>query len=151
MCTSFQPGTDALACEYCKSIFFPEQDDDGVRVSDEAEDRQCPLCNVALWNATLAGIQMFSCKKCRGMLIPMGPFADLVDQLRSAEQDSDPLLPADPSQLSRRIDCPQCHHRMDTHFYAGPGHVVIDSCDNCRLIWLDQGEIKRIARAPEMS
>jgi hypothetical protein len=38
---------------------------------------------------------------------------------------------------------------MDTHFYGGPGNVVIDSCENCCLTWLDGGELKRIATAPE--
>jgi hypothetical protein len=38
---------------------------------------------------------------------------------------------------------------MDTHFYAGPGNVVIDSCENCCLTWLDGGELTRIAAAPE--
>jgi hypothetical protein len=38
---------------------------------------------------------------------------------------------------------------MDAHFYAGPGHVIIDSCENCCLIWLDGGELMRIVQAPE--
>ena len=58
--------------------------------------------------------------------------------------------PADGSDLRRKIDCPQCRHRMDTHFYAGPGNVVIDSCENCSLIWLDRGELMHIVRAPGM-
>jgi len=38
---------------------------------------------------------------------------------------------------------------METHFYAGPGNVVMDSCENCELIWLDRGELMHIARAPD--
>jgi Zn-finger nucleic acid-binding protein len=38
---------------------------------------------------------------------------------------------------------------MDTHFYAGPGNVIVDSCDGCSLIWLDRGELTRIAHAPD--
>jgi Zn-finger nucleic acid-binding protein len=38
---------------------------------------------------------------------------------------------------------------MDTHYYAGPGNVVIDSCSRCCLNWFDYGELRRIASAPE--
>ncbi|MGD0548268.1 MAG: hypothetical protein ABR991_10645, partial [Terracidiphilus sp.] len=37
--------------------------------------------------------------------------------------------------------------RMDAHFYGGPGNVVIDSCEECCVIWLDRGEARRIARS----
>ncbi len=38
---------------------------------------------------------------------------------------------------------------MDTHSYAGPGNVIVDSCGTCFLIWLDRGELTRIAHAPD--
>jgi Zn-finger nucleic acid-binding protein len=38
---------------------------------------------------------------------------------------------------------------MDTHSYAGPGNVIVDSCGDCFLIWLDRGELTRIAHAPD--
>jgi len=38
---------------------------------------------------------------------------------------------------------------MEAHLYAGPGNVVIDSCEECDLIWLDRGEAKRIASAAD--
>ncbi len=47
------------------------------------------------------------------------------------------------------VDCPQCHGRMDAHFYCGPGNVVVDSCDQCFLVWMDRGKLKHIASAPD--
>ena len=38
---------------------------------------------------------------------------------------------------------------MDAHYYAGPGNVIVDSCEDCCLIWLDRGELMRIAHAPD--
>ena len=49
------------------------------------------------------------------------------------------------------LNCPHCHQHMDTHFYNGPGNVIIDDCDTCELNWLDHGELMRIARAPDYS
>ena len=37
---------------------------------------------------------------------------------------------------------------MDTHYYGGPGNVIIDACDRCDLNWLDAGELMRIVLAP---
>ena len=38
---------------------------------------------------------------------------------------------------------------MDTHYYAGPGNIVIDDCASCELNWLDAGELMAIVRAPD--
>jgi Zn-finger nucleic acid-binding protein len=38
---------------------------------------------------------------------------------------------------------------MDTHYYAGPGNIVIDDCPSCELNWLDAGELMTIVRAPD--
>ena len=34
-------------------------------------------------------------------------------------------------------------------FYGGPGNVVIDTCERCLVNWLDPGELRRIAIAPD--
>ena len=38
---------------------------------------------------------------------------------------------------------------METHFYNGPGNVIIDDCEHCELNWLDTGELMRVVRAPD--
>jgi len=37
---------------------------------------------------------------------------------------------------------------MSTHPYAGPGVIVVDTCDQCLMIWLDYGELARVVNAP---
>jgi Zn-finger nucleic acid-binding protein len=37
---------------------------------------------------------------------------------------------------------------MLSHFYGGPGNIVLDTCEGCQVNWLDPGELQRIARAP---
>ena len=52
------------------------------------------------------------------------------------------------------MNCPSCggpmdvDSLMDPHPYLGPGSVVIDSCRNCHLVWLDYNELNRIIGAP---
>ncbi|MBI3281874.1 MAG: zf-TFIIB domain-containing protein, partial [Acidobacteria bacterium] len=55
---------------------------------------------------------------------------------------------ASPSELDRRIRCPKCLADMDTHWYAGPGNIVIDNCPRCELNWLDHAELARIVGTP---
>lgn len=83
------------------------------------------------------------------MLIPMQALEALADELRTGQGSE--VVPTVPGkdELQRKINCPQCHHPLDAHFYAGPGNAVIDSCENCSLIWLDRGVLMRIAHAPD--
>jgi Zn-finger nucleic acid-binding protein len=142
---------DHLKCDYCKSIFFPEKNDEGVSVLAVASDESCPVCAIPLMHAALAKIRIRYCTKCRGMLIPMGTFMALVEELREGDPGTMIAPTPDTHDLQRKIYCPHCHRHMDTHFYNGPGNVIIDDCDNCELNWLDHGELMRIVRAPDYS
>jgi Zn-finger nucleic acid-binding protein len=144
-----KPDEDSYTCDYCHSAYLPEKDDDGVRVLGEQSTEPCPVCAVPLVNAAIAKIRILYCSKCHGMLIPMAEFQVLVDELVSVQTGSMPQPAADATDLDRKIDCPQCGHRMDTHRYAGRGNVVIDSCEDCSLNWLDRGELMHIVHAPD--
>jgi hypothetical protein len=79
----------------------------------------------------------------------MNELIPVLDQMRS--EDAKPAVqnPPDRGDLKRVVQCPRCNRRMDTHFYAGPGNVIVDTCDDCSLLWLDRGELTRIAHAPD--
>ncbi|HKW96720.1 MAG TPA: zf-TFIIB domain-containing protein [Bryobacteraceae bacterium] len=137
-------------CDFCNNVFFPEKNDDGVRVLGEPAALNCPVCAIPLVHAAMEGWRILYCNRCRGMLISMDIFIELTHVLhdRSGVTGAVPR-PPDPKDLQRRTNCPQCHHQMDTHYYAGPGNVIIDDCSNCHLNWLDYGELRRIVRSPD--
>lgn len=141
---------DSAACEYCHSIYVPEEDEDGVRVIGDVSPLACPVCSVPLVKAALADQEVTYCKSCRGVLISMHIFPGLLDELRARREGHARVqTPLDRKAFDRHLDCPQCHQHLDTHTYDGPGNVVIDSCSKCDLIWLDYGEMSRIVRAPD--
>jgi len=142
---------DCLKCDYCKSIYFPSKGDDGVAVLGVPAEEACPVCAIPLVHAAMAKIRILYCTHCRGMLIPMGVFMSLVEELRAGQPGTLIASTPDPHDLQRHIDCPHCHKRMDTHYYNGPGNVIIDDCSDCLLNWLDHGELMRIVRAPDYS
>jgi Zn-finger nucleic acid-binding protein len=140
---------DTYQCDYCKSVYVPGKDDEGVIVLGEGPGDQCPICSIPLVQASLAKDPLLYCSKCRGMLVSMDEFGALIETLRAQQTSAPVAVPANPHDLTRLIACPHCHRNMDAHFYGGPGNVVVDSCEDCALIWLDHGELLRIARAPE--
>jgi len=141
---------ESFKCDYCQRVVLPDKSgDDGVRVLDEPADQECPLCNVSLVRATVAKVPILYCKQCRGMLVAMQAMEELIAASRAGQRGDAPPAAADPEDLQRKINCPSCHHHLDAHFYGGPGHVIIDSCEDCCLIWMDGGALTRIARAAD--
>jgi len=142
--------SDYLICDYCETPHFPDPNDDGVRVLGVKAGIPCPVCAIQLLHASIARERIFYCERCHGMLIGMGVFSEIVSELRSRREISaDVARPADWKDLDRRIHCPKCCATMDTHPYCGPGNIIIDTCENCAVNWLDYGELDRVVRAPD--
>lgn len=138
-----------FVCPYCETEWAPETNIDGVRVLGPA-DVDCPLCKSKLSKGKLLDYGLLYCQTCKGMLVQMDDLVSLTSDLR-ASRDAPAYSgkPPDPRDLERHIDCPQCHQEMDTHEYGGPGNVIVDSCESCSVLWLDRGELRRIAMAPD--
>lgn len=145
-------GDECLRCDYCKSLHFPEKNQDGVALLGEPSEFECPVCAARLQHALIDRYQVLYCTTCFGSLISMPVFVSLVDHLRAKQNGAfeTPHAP-DPEQLRRKIRCPKCKQQMDTHYYCGPGNIIIDDCSRCELNWLDNGELMRIVRAPDHS
>ena len=136
-------------CDHCTSIYFPEKNKDGIRILEESSRTKCPICNVPLVYGFIDSTQLLYCLNCRGMLIDQEVFLMVIEYLRAYtnEPPIDPP-PVDLSELERQVDCPNCGRRLSTHLYGGPGNLVVDNCENCSLLWLDNSEFERIIRAP---
>jgi len=112
-------------------------------------DRLCPLCVTPLVHAHLDGNALLYCRLCSGMLIPIENFVLVIEAARSREDRSGVSLPRRQNPGERVLACPECGQPMLSYFYGGPGNLVIDTCERCCANWLDPGELRRIARAPQ--
>lgn len=141
---------DYLICKYCDSTYFPEENIDGVRITDNSTKFDCPVCSKPLVEARINGSEVLSCEKCRGILINTASFVKNIELLRS-RSTKPPVIPPplNREQFERQIMYPQCNEKMDTHPYGGPGNIVIDNCVCCKVNWLDYSELNKIIRAPE--
>src|ERR1017187_384337 len=78
-----KPDMESFRCDYCQSVYFPEKNDDGVRVLDEPSGQNCPLCNIPLVHAAIAKVRIIYCTGCHGMLVSMPVFEVLVEELQA--------------------------------------------------------------------
>lgn len=143
-------GGDRFDCPFCGRVHVPDAGEDGVRVLGGTAPERCPVCAAALIHAAIEGLRVLHCAACGGVLIGMPEFVTLVDHMRAAGPPPRPR-PHDPLQLERAVSCPRCARPMNTHHYAGPGQIVIDSCSACMVNWLDRGELLRVVSAAQRS
>lgn len=143
-------GNVSLRCDYCGHVVAIAPGDAGIRFLDEDAEVGCPDCAEPLWKAVMARVTIRTCKKCQGILSPLGSFEELVDNLRAQYPDTEIPPPPNPDDLKLRITCPVCRQVMDTHFYFGGGHAVMATCEHCELHWLQAGVLMRIVRAPHV-
>jgi len=142
---------DYYHCEYCGSYYFPDQDNQGLRVLGEnPEGIYCPLCRELLNLVTYADFfRGYQCPTCQGLLFNRTAFREAIEFRRSrTKQPPEPYSRFDAAELERRTFCPVCEREMETFQYNGPGNIVIDTCHPCDLIWLDYGEIQKVVNAP---
>ena len=136
-------------CEYCTSLYFPKENEDGIRVLEHNSETNCPVCDIPMAYGFIDQTQTLYCLNCRGMLIDQEVFLMVIEYLRArSQQPPIPPPPVDLTELKRQINCTNCGRQMSTHLYGGPGNLVVDNCKHCALLWLDNNEFSRIIRAP---
>ena len=121
--------------------------DDAFTVSGQPVGAACPVCHLPLQSAQIEDETVCYCNQCRGFLAPIDAFGRIVGKRRSRHgQHEQRLEPFDPAELRRVLACPDCGGRMDAHPYSGGGNAVVDTCEECNLIWLDADELAVIER-----
>jgi Zn-finger nucleic acid-binding protein len=141
-----------LVCDFCGSrrpIADDDFTDERIVPLGHPSDVGCPACHTPLVRALVDETQVDFCPDCRGILFPDEAFQHVVRKRRADYRGSELTpVPLDPADMRHRRACPKCSRLMDVHPYYGPGNTIIDSCYNCRHIWLDHGEITRLEQAP---
>lgn len=109
----------------------------------------CPNCNEELTKKKLETIEVDECVSCKGLW-----FED--DELRQAKDAADADLNWMDFEIWKHQDkfkvspknrpCPKCQKPMPVVKYGATG-VNIDCCPQCKGVWLDKGEFKKIVKS----
>ena len=135
-------------CEYCGGYDFPDLNLDGVALLDETSPYACPMCRQPIVSAVVRDVRIFSCPNCHGNLIDQSKLLPILRLAQSSAPKNElPPRPPGKSELGRSVICPSCQKKMNSYPYGGPGNIIIQGCEQCRLVWLDFGELSRIVRA----
>jgi membrane associated rhomboid family serine protease len=104
----------------------------------------CPKCLSDMTELEHQGVTIDVCPGCRGIWLDPGELA----QLRGAAED----LPGEVDSIAsgtRHLEtstyiCPRCQGGFDTFEYAPGTGLYIDRCKDCKGIYLDAGELKKV-------
>ncbi len=120
-----------------------------VHFTDRIAGVVCPACRSDLLIATLNNVKVAACSECNGILVQLHALAVSITEQRATYRGRQVVpRPINAADLKKSRCCPSCANPFETHSYCGPGNVIIDSCIECKLVWLDRGELTSIVTAP---
>ncbi len=114
--------------------------------------KNCPLCGVILLRVKYEGMPAFRCDRCKGYLLE----AQRLDGIeRNTETPTEKLIEEAGREhhedTGKRIACPRCKGYMVKTQTPPPAEIHFDSCERCRLVWLDGGELAILQLQYELS
>lgn len=109
----------------------------------------CPVDRVLMTPRFMYGVEIDICPKCGAIWLDDGELAKLntasFDSLRKVDQAAvPPFTPLEPRE-NRVLMCPRDGERLLPYQFAYRSGITLDSCGSCNGIFVDSGELSRIA------
>lgn len=112
----------------------------------------CPTCEAPLEARTRYNVRVDTCAKCRGMWFDTATLRRYLGRLLTERKD----IPHDTPELHKQAAavknlkeetraCPRCEIAMGKINYAYDSNVFLDRCPECEGLWVDDGEILKLA------
>ena len=98
---------------------------------------KCIKCHSIEMQSTTSfekGVELDTCPMCKGMWLDKGELESLLDEDATHFLD----IPETATQAQQR-NCPKCNVKLFQFFYPGTT-VMVDSCQQCHGVWLDDEE-----------
>lgn len=102
---------------------------------------KCIKCHSVEMQSTKSfekGVELEACPSCRGMWLDKGELEALLD-----EDATNFLEVPESATRAHNLNCPKCNVKLFQFFYPGTT-VMLDSCQQCHGVWLDDEEFNVI-------
>jgi Zn-finger nucleic acid-binding protein len=108
--------------------------------------RICPDCKIELTRRDFDGLVLDTCSKCAGVYFDEGELTELRRRGEQALTALDEQVQPSELQHERHEEClrvcPGCGNGMHQFRYLYSSPVLLDSCEDCGGVWIDNGELK---------
>jgi Zn-finger nucleic acid-binding protein len=114
---------------------------------------KCPRDYTELENQVHSALMLFDyCPKCKGVFltpeelhsIENSKDSDTFKDLSTMPEFWNQEMDVDAHKSFESIKCPSCNVEMTTKEYGFTSRIIVDTCPQCRSVWLDRGELKAI-------
>ncbi len=105
------------------------------------KNRICPVCNIALQENRLQQEIIDRCPQCNGIYFDEGELESIVELVHffiESDLQEEEIDTISHPERQRILHCPVDNTIMDKHEICGQ---VIDICQKCKGIWLDNKEV----------
>ena len=102
--------------------------------------RNCPKCKIPMSQNSLYGQEIERCSQCNGIFLDYGELGHIVRLMklyRSIDLNEPEIETLDTSNREP-YSCPADGAVLKRQDYGG---LPVDTCDECRGVWLDDGEL----------
>lgn len=115
--------------------------------------RVCPDCDERLLAKTFHGVTIDACSKCAGIFFDEGEINALrLDGDQALTEVEDAILPtvqSTPHSPDGERKCPNCRTLMEKYRYLYSSPIMLDSCDHCGGVWVQDGELQAMREVLE--
>ena len=109
---------------------------------------QCPRCDGTLKFGRYHNQKVHHCSSCSGTLFALASLGQALEELSAelfCKVSPDAVLP-ELTNTNELLNCPHCASRMENYGYMGSHKVMLDSCIECNMIWVDALELAAMAK-----
>jgi len=110
---------------------------------------KCPVCNGNLVIDSRGGVEVMRCGSCGGYWVQKNNLGLILEKYMkhlAARSDKKKVRNrVNPWEVEKvKLICPECGRGMRKLNYAYNSNVIVDKCETCNGVWLDEGEIEKI-------
>jgi uncharacterized protein len=104
----------------------------------------CPKCHADLHPVTFEGVEVDFCSSCKGIWCDQDELAFMAELPADIPEAAELEKEAHPTQYP----CPRCegHFLLEEMRFAKTDPLLIDRCPQCKGIWLDNGEFRKLEK-----